>query len=88
MDNYEKKAVNQEQFTVLEKTLLSENKRLKGELVKLEEYSRRNNLLFHGIEERDGEVCEELIQSFLVDKLLFSPSDRHIAISTAHTKKR
>ena len=51
---------------MLEKNLLSENKELKSQLVKYEEYSRRNNLLFHGLDERDGEDCEQLIQFLLL----------------------
>ena len=71
-------------MTGLEKTLSSENKELKSQLVKYEEYLRRNNLLSHGLDKRDGEDCEQLIQAFLANQLHLNTSDRGIMISKTH----
>ena len=81
LDNFGKK---QEQFTILEKSLISQNKHLPSEIVKLEECSRRNNLLFQGLEERDREDCEWLVQNFLATNLSANEPGREWLMSKAH----
>ena len=70
--------------TVLEQNLMTENKKLKKDMVKLEEYSRRNNLLFHGLEEREGEDCKQSVQLLLAQQLDFKEAAYDMIISKAH----
>ena len=83
VEKLEKETVNQDHLTLMESALLSENSRLKDRLLKLEEYSRRNNILFHGIQEREGENCYDVIQQFLV-KSLQIPDASSYQIGNAH----
>lgn len=53
-------------------TLKSENDALKNQCNKTEQYTRRDNLIFYGINEEENESvdqCERGVRSFFVDKL-------------------
>lgn len=84
IDKLEKEGASQCHMSALETSLFTENRKLRSEITKLEEYSRRNNLLFHGFDERQGEDCVLRIQSFLADNLDLGDAGRRILISKAH----
>ena len=50
-------------------TLKTENINLKQNVNQLDNYSRRNNLVIVGIEEKDNYQCEKLVRTFFKDKL-------------------
>ena len=84
IDNMDKDRVSKVQLTAMETFLLSENRQLRSEMTKLEEYSRRNNLLFHGLDERQGEDCIQKVQSFINQHLELHDAGRKVMISRAH----
>ena len=61
--------ITAEHFNALEMTHVIENTFLKKQLIMLEEYSCRSNLLFHGIPEEQDEICQQVIKSLLEKKL-------------------
>ena len=66
-------------------TLKTENINLKQNVNQLDNYSRRNNLVIGGIEEKDNEQCENLVRTFFKDKLkLDSNSVNHMRIVGCH----
>ena len=66
-------------------TLKPENINLKQNANQLDKFSRRNNLVIEGIEEKDNEQCEKLVRSFFKDKLkLDSNSVNHMRIVGCH----
>ena len=49
--------------------LKSDNKRLKDRLDKLESYSRRDNLIFHGVQQKPDEDCHRVAQLIMQNNL-------------------
>ena len=79
-----KNQVTRDQMTAMELAFAKENVELRRHIIKLEEYSRRNNLMFHGIPEKENEQCVDEIMSFLVDKLGIMDAQSRIIINKAH----
>ena len=58
---------------------------LEARIDKLEDYSRRDNLLFHGLEETSGENCENTVRDLLARKVLHGVCNvNNIVIVRAH----
>lgn len=51
------------------RSMRSEQDKLKEDMLKLQTRSMRQNLLFFGIPESEGENCETIIKSFIADKM-------------------
>ena len=83
IDNIEKESVNAGHLSALNTSMLSEHRRLKSEIIKLEEYSRRNNLLFHGLDEREGEDCIQRVHNLITHNLNLTDGGTFM-ISKAH----
>lgn len=58
--------------------LQHENGNLKAEIEDLEQYSRRNCLIIHGLEEKEGEDTDRVIQNFAKSKLKIDLKDQDI----------
>ena len=80
----EENQVTKDQMAAFELAYAKENAELRKHIIKLEEYSRRNNLIFHGIPEKENERCEDDIKSFLVEKLGIADAQSRIIINKAH----
>ena len=65
----EKGSLKQLKANDIEVVLRAENNILKQRLLKLEEYSRRKNLIFSGFEEKEGENCIQLTHHYIVTQL-------------------
>ena len=81
---HEKQALNKSHINEIEMALQAENADLKERLVRLEEYSRRKNLLFNGFEESQGEHCVQLIHQYIRTQLQFQIDK--VQIENAHRK--
>ena len=84
VENIVKNQATKDHLTAMELAFAKDNAGLRKHISKLEEYSRRNNLIFHGIHEKDNEQCEDEIKSFLVDKLDIVDAHTRIIINKAH----
>ena len=61
-----------------------ENKLLKDHIVRVEAQSRRDNLIFHGIKENDGENCFDLVYDILETKMEFPGAKDNFKITRCH----
>ena len=71
-------------LTAIEQSYMKENVELKKQVVKIEEYSRRKNLLVHGIQERENERCKDVVLSIMENKLGIANASTRIVIDKAH----
>ena len=57
---------------------------LESSLTRLEEYSRRENIIFEGLKESQNENCFEVIFDLLTEKLLIQDARKRIQFSRVH----
>ena len=79
-----KNASSVEQFVVKEKVLHTQIKTLEKKVTDMETYSRRENLIFYGIPEKQNEDLLEVIMCVIVDRLQIKDARQRIRIVRAH----
>lgn len=62
----------------------TDNKQLRDHILRLESQSRRDNLIFNGVQEKENENCMKVVYQILKDKMGFTNPQKCIKISRCH----
>ncbi len=87
LESLESRAQETEMRVGLCEAMKTQNRLLLDKITSLEDYSRRENLIFEGVPQRPGENCENLVYEILTDKLGLADARERIKFVRTHRLK-